>query len=149
MTQGKLRLPRGEESVDVVYKAPRMICTSQHAIKQYAEKFAKRIQNRTFAVSAFSVFLTTFPLAVTEQKYLDIGWIPGESIPGIFIALSAISLIALAYFGIFSVLEFEKASSDYMIQELLADEDSSTTPTETSTSANVIPMKNFDKGDFR
>lgn len=35
MSNGVLRLPGSNEKVDVVYKAPRMICASEHTIKLY------------------------------------------------------------------------------------------------------------------
>lgn len=147
--KGTLRLPAGNKTVDVVYKAPRMICTSQHAIKLYAEEYVKRVQRRFIAVSAFSVALTTLPMATTEQKFSDFWFLSGESLPGIYVSLTFLSVVAFVAFSAWSVIEWKKTTSDFMIQQLLTDEDSSTTPTETSTPANVIPMKDFENSDLR
>lgn len=149
MTKGKLRLPGGIESVDVVYKAPRMICTSQHAIKQYADRYAKRIQHRSIAATAFSVFLTTLPIVTTEQKFSDAGWISGESLPGLFLFLTWTSFAFLILFGLLAIWEWRKANSDYLIQELLDDGDSSTSASETRTTGTTIPLRDFSSRPHR
>lgn len=42
MSNGVLSLPGSKEKVDVVYKAPRMICASEHTIKLYTSKLLRQ-----------------------------------------------------------------------------------------------------------
>lgn len=125
MSKADLKLPSATAEVDVVYRAPRMICTSRHAIKAFAEKYAKRVNRRNIAVSALTVFLSALPVSTTNQNFSDFLWMSGEDMPGVYRAITGVSAIVCIVFGIWAVVDIRKANTDYMIRELVSDGDSS------------------------
>ena len=125
MSKADLKMPGTTAEVDVVYRAPRMICTSRHAIKAFADKYVKRISHRYTAGSAFAVFISVLPVVTTEQKFTGFLFLSGDDMPGLYRAIACLSGVICVWHGIKAFQESKKANSDYMLQELLADGDSS------------------------
>lgn len=143
MGEGRLSLPKASEKVEVVYITPRLICTSRHAIKIYADKLLNRRKNWFVGGVSLSVLLTTAPLAVTEQKFNSIWFISAEVLSLLVNLLALGSLISLFVSATLCVANWNKANSDYMIHELINDGDSLERSDRENTADSTIPMDRF------
>lgn len=143
MSEGRLSLPKASEKVEVVYITPRFICTSRHAIKIYADKLLKRRLGWSIGGISLSFFLTTAPLALTEQKFTDTWFASAETIQVLMSLVATVSLIGIAGSIIFCGFNWKKANSDYMIRELMQDEDSLERTDREGERNTTIPMDSF------
>lgn len=146
MSNGVLSLPGSNEKVDVVYKAPRMICASEHTIKLYASELIEATAKRSGFCGSLAVFLSVLPMAINEKGFSDFLTIASGTWHGIFVTISVISGALCLGFAFRWFTLRKKTSPDYLIQRLTENEPwqvQTVITAKAGTPAKVVPLTNF------
>lgn len=133
MSNGVLRLPGSNEKVDVVYKAPRMICASEHTIKLYTAEVISANSKRFSFFGSLCIFLSVLPVASTSQQFNEFLGVPANLWPGIFFVATGISLFACITFAWQWLQLKSKVDPDYLIEKLVENDNQQLQPSTDNT----------------
>lgn len=146
MSNGVLRLPGSNEKVDVVYKAPRMICASEHTIKLYTAEVISANSKRFSFFGSLGIFLSVLPVASTSQQFNEFLGVSANLWPGIFFVATGISLLACIIFAWQWLQLKSKADPDYLIEKLVENDDQQLQPsTETTEFAKTLHLSDLEQ----
>lgn len=145
--KGILKLPGTNEKVNVVFKAPKMICASEHTIKWYVSEAISAALHRSNCFGALAVFLSVIPMVATEQQFSEVFNIPAIVWPGIFFCIAGVSLIACVFFLYKWQTLKDKNDADYVIKKLIENDQTGVEAVISSKGpkiAKTIPIANVE-----
>ena len=128
MSNGVLSLPGSKGKVDVVYKAPRMICASEHTIKLYTSEVIEAASKRFGFCGSLAVFLSALPMAINANGFSDFIGITSGTWHGLFVAIAIASMASCIWFACQWFYLKSKAGPDYLIEKLVENDNQQLQP---------------------
>lgn len=137
MNGGTLTMEQSKHQVRYTHRTPKMIVASRSDIKLYVRRAIDRNKKVSGLSASLTVFLTFLPLSVTDQKFSPILALSSEMVFGVVLAVLFLSGLLSIKYAYYAYKYKDQLDENFVIEELLNNEDSTGGEFEYSTSNDL------------